>query len=69
MNRDMKKFLDAVATKHGVPLTEIILRAVYTFRFLSKVLELDGVVILKYANGDEEMITSLYEAGPLSRTM
>jgi hypothetical protein len=55
----MKAYVDRMARNYGVPATEVILRALYTFRFLNSALERDGVLVIEHASGEVEMIVKL----------
>jgi hypothetical protein len=59
LSHEMKAYVDAMAIKYGVPATEVILRALFTFRFLNSALERDGVLVIEYANGEVETIVKL----------
>jgi len=54
LSYEMKAYVDRMARKYGVPATEVILRALFTFRFLNSALERDGVLVIEYANGEVE---------------
>jgi len=55
----MKAYVETMARKYGVPATEVILRALFTFRLLNSALERDGVLVIEYANGEIETIVKL----------
>jgi len=59
LSDDMGAYVDRMATRYGVPATEFILRALFTFRFLNSALERDGVLVIEYANGEVETIVKL----------
>ncbi len=59
LSYEMKAYVDRMARNYGVPATEVILRALYTFRFLNSALERDGVLVIEHASGEVEMIVKL----------
>ena len=59
LNYETKAYVDTMARKYGVSGTDVLLRALFTFRFLNSALERDGVLIIERVNGDVETIVKL----------
>jgi hypothetical protein len=59
LNYETKAYVDTMAVKYGVTATDVILRALFTFRFLNSALERDGVLRIEHLNGEVETIVKL----------
>jgi len=59
LNYETKAYVDTMARRYGVSGTDVLLRALFTFRYLNGVLEQDGVLIIERVSGEVETIVKI----------